>query len=277
MHESERDQTVRLIARDGDPDRALAALFAPRGGRAGLLALIAFNVELARIAEQVSEPGLGAIRLQWWREAVARAASGETTGHPVADALGAAIRRHELSRDRLAAMIDARSFDIATKVMPDQPALETYLQDTAGALFALSAACLGARGPAVELAAAQAGLAYGLTGLMRSLPMHAALGRVDLPADALRRHGTSPDDVLAGKSGEDLAAMLGQCRSAAAAALREAQSHVRALDAEARAAFLPLALVEPYLAELGRERDPLRKVAAIGPLYRLWRLTRWRA
>jgi hypothetical protein len=43
LHESERDQTVRLIARDGDPDRALAALFARRGGRAGLLALIAFG------------------------------------------------------------------------------------------------------------------------------------------------------------------------------------------------------------------------------------------
>ena len=275
MHESERDRTVRRVARDGDPDRALAALFAPRAGRAGLLALIAFNGELARIAEQVSEPDLGAIRLQWWREAVARAASGETTGHPVADALGATIGRHELSRDRLAAMIDARGFDIATRIMPDQRALETYLQDTAGALFALTSACLGARGSAVELAAAQAGLAYGLTGLMRSLPMHAALGRVDLPATALLRHEMSPDDVLTGKAGDGLADLLAECRTEAAAAFEEARSQVRALDAEARAAFLPLALVEPYLAALAR--DPLHKVTNINPLYRLWGLARWRA
>ena len=69
MHEAERGDTITRIARDGDPDRALAALFAPRESRADLLALIAFNVELARIAEQVSEPELGAIRMQWWREA----------------------------------------------------------------------------------------------------------------------------------------------------------------------------------------------------------------
>ena len=73
MHEAERGDTVRRIARSGDPDRALAALFAPRETRADLLALYAFNVELARIAEQVTEPELGAIRLQWWREALARA------------------------------------------------------------------------------------------------------------------------------------------------------------------------------------------------------------
>ena len=40
------------------------------------------------MAELVSEPGLGAIRLQWWRDAIERAASGEAIGHPVADAFG---------------------------------------------------------------------------------------------------------------------------------------------------------------------------------------------
>ena len=69
MHEAEQRDTVRRIAKGGDPDRSLAVLFAPRESRASLFALYALNVELARIAEQVSEPDLGAIRLQWWREA----------------------------------------------------------------------------------------------------------------------------------------------------------------------------------------------------------------
>ena len=84
MHEAERGDTVRRIARDGDPDRSLAALFVPREIRPDLFALIAFNVELARSAEQASEPELGAIRLQWWRDAVVRVAEGEATGNPVA-------------------------------------------------------------------------------------------------------------------------------------------------------------------------------------------------
>ena len=42
---------------------------------------------------------------------------------------------------------------------------------------------------AIEPAVRAAGIAYGLTGLMRAMPVHAAQGRVDLPADMLRRHG----------------------------------------------------------------------------------------
>ena len=185
-------------------------MFAPREARADLFALIAFNVELARIAEIVTEPGLGAIRLQWWREAIDRAAKGEATGHPVADAIGAAMRKGKLSRARIDALIDARNFDIETRIMPDWAALEAYLAATAGGLFALGGECLGSRGPSLEKAATQAGLAYGLTGLMRALPVHAVSGRVYLPADALLRHGTSPEAVLAGKSSDGLLAVLAE-------------------------------------------------------------------
>ncbi len=275
---AERGDTVRRIARSGDPDRALAALFAPRDGRADLLALYAFNVELARIAEQVSEPELGAIRLQWWREAIPRAAQGEATGHPVADSLGEAQRRHALSAGAIAGLIDARVFDIETKIMPDWPALEAYLGDTAGALFGLGAACFAAPASSLEQAASQAGLAYGLTGLMRALPAHAASGRVYLPADALLSRGTSPEAVLAGRTEAGLPALLAELRARARDALEKARREVAKLGGPAQAAFLPLSLVEPYLTALERnERDPLHDIAGINPLHRLWRLARWRA
>jgi phytoene synthase len=275
---AERGDTVRRIARSGDLDRALAALFAPRDGRADLLALYAFNVELSRIAEQVTEPELGAIRLQWWCEALERAAQGEATGHPVADALGETQRRHGLSVGMLAGLIDARSFDIATKTMPDWNALETYLHDTAGALFGLGAACFGASGSSLEPAASQAGLGYGLTGLMRALPVHAARGRVYLPADALHRHGTSSEAVLAGTTEPGLLALLAEFRERVRDALGKARREVAKLDGPAQAVFLPLSLVEPYLAALEKSgRDPLHGIAGINPLYRLWRFARWRA
>jgi phytoene synthase len=277
LHEAERGETVRRIAREGDPDRALAALFAPRDARTDLLTLCAFNVELARIAEQVSEPELGAIRLQWWRDAVERAEADEATGHPVADALGATLRQRQLSRPRIDGLIDARAFDIAEKIMPDRAALETYLQNTAGALFALGAECLDERGPQLEQAASKAGLAYGLTGLLRALPVHAACGRVDLPADALHEHGASPEAILAGKADPGLLALLAAFRDKAKNALAEARNLVATLDARARTAFVPLCLVEPYLAALAKAgHDPLHEVADINPLYRLWRMARWR-
>ncbi len=280
MHEGERGDTVRRIARSGDPDRTLAALFAPRGCRADLFALYAFNVELARIAEQVSEAQLGAIRLQWWREAVARSLKGEAVGHPVADALGATARARALPVETVAALIDARQFDVAVKIMPDWKSLETYLKDTAGPMFALGGACLGARGPELDRAAEPAGLAYGLTGLMRALPAHAAGGRVYLPADMLVSRGTSPEAVLAGSSSQGLRTVLATLREQARDACAEGRQRVAGLERSARAAFLPLRLVDPYLAALeALDRsgaDPLREVADINPLYRFWRLASWR-
>jgi phytoene synthase len=273
LHEAERSDTVRRIARAGDPDRALAALFAPREARDDLFALYAFNVELARIPEQVSEPDLGAIRLQWWREAIEQAEKSEATGHPVADAFGAAIRRHALSRERIAALIDARELDVRTKIMPDWASLQSYLHDTAGTLFMLAAQSVGAPDRALQSASSAAGMAYGLTGLMRALPLHAARGRVYLPADALKRHGISPERALLRDTGEGLLAVLAELRDKAREALGEARHHIADLDERSRTTFLPLSLVVPYLAVLEKKgRDPLRQVADINSLYRLWRL-----
>jgi phytoene synthase len=280
LHEAGRDDTVRAVARAGDFDRALAASFAPRDARRDLLALCAFNVELARIAEQVSEAQLGAIRLQWWREAIARSLRGEPVGHPVADALGAAARARALPVATIAALIDARQFDVADKIMPDWKSLETYLKDTAGAMFALAGACLGARGPELNESADRAGLAYGLTGLMRALSAHAAGGRVYLPADMLVDRGTSPEAVLAGSPSRGLRELLATLREKARAACAEAYRQVAGLERPARAAFLPLRLVDPYLAALEAfdrsGADPLREVADINPLYRFWRLASWK-
>jgi len=280
LHEAGRDETVRTIARAGDFDRALAASFAPRKARADLLALCAFNVELARIAEQVGEAQLGAIRLQWWREAIARSLKGEAVGHPVADAFGATARARALPVATIAALIDARQFDVADKIMPDWKSLEAYLKATAGAMFALGGACLGARGPELDRAAEPAGLAYGLTGLMRGLPSHAAGGRVYLPTDMLVSRGTSPEAVLAASPSRGLCELLATLREKAREACAEARRRVAGLERAATAAFLPLRLVDPYLAALeALDRsgaDPLREVADINPLYRFWRLASWR-
>ena len=266
MQAGDRDAAVRTIARDGDLDRYASALFAPGACREHLFALYAFNVELARIGEQVSEPQLGEIRLQWWRDALDRASSGETTGQPVADAIGFAVRECKLSQQSLAGLIDARHFDVSVKIMPDTAALDDYLANTAGVLFKLASEVCMAGGRAAEprvldAAVRAAGIAYGLTGLMRALPV--------------LRHGTSPAQLLAGEESEGLTELLADLRETARAALKSARQHVAELPPAARPAFLPLALVDPYLRAL-QNVDPLREVADVNPLTRLWRLGTWR-
>src|SRR5215467_16156755 len=79
----------RLAAsvRAADPDRYFSALFAPADLRPLLFALYAFNAEVARVAESVREPMLGAIRLEWWRETAEGAARGTPRNHDVARGL----------------------------------------------------------------------------------------------------------------------------------------------------------------------------------------------
>jgi 15-cis-phytoene synthase len=274
LDEAERRNVVRSIAREGDPDRAISVLFAPSEARNSLFALYAFNVELARVAEQVKEADLGFIRLRWWHEALERAAKGWLTGHPVADAFGAAMRRRKLSARHVASLIDARNFDIAEKIMLDWPSLEAYLQHTAGALFYLAGQILGGEDGKLERAAKPAAVAYGLTGLMRAMPINAAQGRVYLPADMLGRYGASSDQILAGKASVALAQALAEMRDKARTSLKEAKADLRALKFRERTAFLPLCLVRPYLSALEKAAsDPFKRVARINPLYRLLRLS----
>ena len=54
-----------------DPDRCRASMFADKTTRERLLLLYAFHYELAKVPELVSEPLIGAIRYQWWRDALA--------------------------------------------------------------------------------------------------------------------------------------------------------------------------------------------------------------
>jgi 15-cis-phytoene synthase len=75
------------LVRSGDKDRFLASLFAPDDKRPHLLALYAFNLEVTRIADLVSEPQIGVIRQQWWRDTIESIYQGNAVDHPVAGPL----------------------------------------------------------------------------------------------------------------------------------------------------------------------------------------------
>src|SRR5665213_2006368 len=88
----------RLAAsvRAADPDRYFATLFAPAAQRPFLLALYAFNAEVARVAETVREPMLGAIKLEWWRETSEGASRGTPRNHDVARGLAALLAQRDI-------------------------------------------------------------------------------------------------------------------------------------------------------------------------------------
>src|SRR5262245_49187144 len=112
------------LVRASDRDRFLTALFAPAERRAGLFALYAFNIEMARVREVVRDPVAGEIRLQWWSDALDGEARGDAEANPVAAALIAAVSRYGLPRERLKSLIAARRFDLYNEPMATLTELE---------------------------------------------------------------------------------------------------------------------------------------------------------
>jgi phytoene synthase len=257
----------------GDRDRYLADLFVPEALRRHLFALHAFNGEIAKVRDVVSDAVLGEIRLQWWRDAIANGAAG---GHPIATALNATIARFNLPKDAFGRMIDARLFDLYDDPMPSLNDLEGYAGDTASALIQLAAIVLAnGQDPGTGEAAGHAGVAYALTGLMRALPVHARRGQLYLPVAMIATRSLDTRTVFAGKTTPELKTLLTDLRTIARQHLAEAERGIADLVPQVKAAFLPLALVRPYLDRMDRDDyEPFAGVE-ISPWRRQWLL--WRA
>ncbi len=171
-----------------DRDRYLIAQTAPPARRGDLFALYAFNQEIAKTAEVVSEPMIGRIRLQWWREAIAEARVGKSRDHAVLIALAAAIRDRGLTLEHFERLIDARERDLEPWQPETLAELEAYGRETSAPLISLALEVLEqTAGPARALAE-PLGTAWALTGLLRAVPFHARRKRLLLPSNMISTH-----------------------------------------------------------------------------------------
>jgi phytoene synthase len=265
-----------LLRRD-DRDRWLANLFVPRALRPHIHALYAFSHEIARVREIVSEPLLGEIRFQWWRDALDGSGEAGAKANPVAAALLDTIARFSLPKAPLHELIDARLRDLYGEPVDSAVALEIYTEATCSTLFRLSTLILNGEeaiaGVGVE---GHAGIAYGVTGLLRALPWHSSRGQFFVPAEILRAHGADPAELYRGRSSPAVLAALADLRALARAHLEIFDARLRSLPDKSRPAFLPLSLCEPYLQLMEMPGyDPFKTVVELPQWRRQWIL--WRA
>lgn len=170
------------MVRDYDRDRFLLSLTAPPDGRAALWALFAFNHEIARTREVVTEMRLGLIRLQWWRDHIAALYGGKAPdAHPVLEELAAAVRAHDLPQADFGALLYAREFDLESVTPDGIRGLENYADFTTTPLHRL--ACKILRQETDEKILRDVATGYAVAGLVRAVPFHAAQGRRYVPED----------------------------------------------------------------------------------------------
>ncbi len=247
--------------------------------RRGLLALYAFNVEISRVRDTVSQALPGEIRLQWWRDMLEGAGHGGIEGNPVAAELLRAIGRWELPVEPLSRLIDEHAFDLYNDPMPTLTALEGYANDTAAALFALAAGIMGPPSAVIDHLARHAGLAEGFTQVIAALPRDAAQRQLFLPLQLLRASGSGQEDVFAGKQTPKLRMAVDQFVAEARQHLRTAFDLLGDVPRSIRPAFLPLALVRHQLARMARaDTDPFAPhvPSRLRTLWTLWRAAKSR-
>jgi NADH dehydrogenase [ubiquinone] 1 alpha subcomplex assembly factor 6 len=250
---SAREDAGALLQRN-DRDRYLLSLFVPATRRRVVQTLYAFNSEIARIREHVTNPVLGQIRLEWWREGIDSAYHGGTVArHEVLTPLAESIRRFGFSREHFEHLLAAREADLSPEPPTTLDALEAYAERSSAPLQLLVLEALGAAGPTAGEAARQAATAYALAGLLRATPF----------LTSSPRHTVPPPLV---EETEGVAARA-QVHLAAARALRGK------VPPPAFPSLLPAVLAAADLARLKRAGfDPFAPAMARPDLWRAWRL-----
>jgi len=267
------------LVRAHDFGRYASTLFMPADQRRALLALYAFNVEISRVREQISQPLPGEIRLQWWTDMLAGAGHGGVEGNPVAAELLLAIRNWDLPVERLSRLIEEHQFDLYNDPMPTMAALEGYISDTSSALFSLGARIAGSQSDEIEHLARHAGLAQGIAQVLVALPLDASRRQLFVPLQLLESNGSDLEEVFAGKPTPELRAALDQLIGEAQAHLKTALALLATAPPPVRPVFLPLALVGRHLQLMSRpDNDPFvpQVPSRLRTLWMLWRASRSR-
>ncbi|MDG1994929.1 MAG: phytoene/squalene synthase family protein [Emcibacteraceae bacterium] len=230
-----------------DYDRFLITLFAPSEAREDLFALYAFNHEVAKIREAVSEPMLGEIRLQWWREAIEGIYAGEPRNHEVVLPLEQAVKRSNVSASSFMKIIDARTADIYDENPATLTDFENYLGATSGNLTRLAAEMLGERDEHVLSMAYDLGLVWGLIGTVRAIRYHISLRKLSLPQELMDEFNVTQKDVYSMEENLNLNGLIKALCTSAHGYLEQIAKDKSKLSKEMKTLFLLSALSRSYL------------------------------
>ncbi len=260
------------LVRKGDPDRFRCAMVAPVDLRGRLLALYAFNLEVARAPYVTQEPLIAQMRLQFWRDAIGEVFAGKNPRkHEVIAPLTQVISQANLPRVLFDALIDAREFDIGREPHSDRDGFDTYIDNTSGTLMELAARALGAGNATIPIIRDFAYTA-GVAKLLLALPALYAAGRDPVPTGWLLDRGLIAKAIAPEPLTRSLQAIAGD----ALQRLQKARTRRRLVPTRTIAALLPGRDAGTILRNILKSPDNALQLAAPSEFRQRWSLL-WRA
>jgi len=189
----------RDIAREEARNFYYGFILLPPERRAGIYAAYAFS---RRADDSVDDEGSPAGKLAAVadrRDELDACYAGEPPADdPVLVALTDTVRRFDVPRGHLDALLDGVAMDLTVSRYPDFPALKEYCDRVAGAVGLVSLHIFGFSDPRAPDHAADLGVAMQLVNIMRDVAEDAERDRIYLPADEMAAHGVSEEDLMDG-------------------------------------------------------------------------------
>ena len=170
-------------------------LFLPKARRRAITALYAYCREVDDVVDECADPGVARTKLAWWRDEVKRIYTGEAQ-HPVAQALTDVVEDFGITEDLLMTVIDGMAMDLDYNRYPDFDTLKTYCHRVAGVVGLMSARIFGYSDDHTLNYAAELGLAFQLTNIIRDVGEDARRNRVYLPLDELAAAGIEASQIV---------------------------------------------------------------------------------
>ena len=256
-----------------------AFLFLPPARRAAITAFYAFCREVDDVADEVTDPGVAATKLAWWRSEVGSAFSGRPS-HPAMHALLPHATAYGIEPSHLLAVIEGCQMDLDQSRFLDYPGLERYCHLVAGVVGEVAANIFG-RTEALTLDFAhRLGLAMQLTNIIRDVGDDARRNRIYLPMSELKQFEVKAADLLERRYSDRFTALM---RFQAERAHRTYDEALARLPERDRATQKPGLMMANIYRSLLREIEAdgfqvLHQRISLTPLRKLWiaMRTNWR-
>jgi phytoene synthase len=172
-----------------------AFLFLPPPRRAAITAFYAFCREVDDVVDEVADPGVAAVKLDWWRKEIASAFAGQPS-HPAMRALMPHVDAYQIQERHLVAVIDGCEMDLRQSRYLDYPGLERYCHLVAGVVGEVASNIFGRSEPRTLDYAHRLGLAMQLTNIIRDVGDDARRGRIYLPVSELQSFDVKAQEIL---------------------------------------------------------------------------------
>ena len=172
-----------------------AFLFLPPPRRAAITAFYAFCREVDDVVDEVSDPGIAATKLAWWRKEVLTSFGGHPS-HPAMKALLPHTANYDIRSYHLLAVIDGCQMDLDQSRYLDYVGLERYCHLVAGVVGEVAAGIFGRSSDLTTTYAHKLGLAMQLTNIIRDVGDDARRGRIYLPVSELKQFDVKAQEIL---------------------------------------------------------------------------------